>query len=308
MTFALLGAAVVLLALPRLVWRLGRTLHPREWVRLGVAAVLGGAIALELGLILLAIPTLLRALGVPDLAATCRRVLGELAPGGVPVGWSAALLSVALPLRASHGWSRARRLLAQMEVEPDLGRHLVEGGIDFVLLPTRAMVAYSVDGATPQVVVSAGLLETLTAAEHGAVLRHEITHLRHGHQRLLFLLSGVEGAVPPMRPSAAVLRAGIERWADEEAAGDSGPARNMLCDALLRATGVVDAEPVIAAFATVETVVERVRGLAAGAPSPRPVDRMVVHGAVFTTSVVGVAALAGWAVEAHVMLGMVGLC
>ena len=308
MTPTLLGVAVLLVALPRVAWRLGRRLHPREWVILGVAAVFVGAAALELGLILLALPTVLRGVGVPDLAAACRRLLGDLAPGGTRVGWTAALLSVAVPVLFVRGHSNARAALATMTVEPDVGVHVIEGGIEFVLLDTAGVVAYSVDGDTRQVVTSQGLLHSLSVEEHQAVLRHEVAHLRCRHQRLLLLLTAIEAAVPSARLTTPVLRTGIERWADEESAGRVVPARRTLCDALLHVAGVAEDEPAVAAFASVQTTLERVRGLIAGPPAPRPVERVAVHTAMLATSLLGVAALAGWLVEAQMMLAAVRLC
>src|SRR5690242_10797128 len=107
MSVVILGLGLLLLASPRWLSPLGRSLHPRERMRLGLAGLIAGASLAEVALVLLAVPTVLSAMGVDSLAIACRRLLGDLAPGGLQVGWSAAALAILLPLVAYRGWRRA---------------------------------------------------------------------------------------------------------------------------------------------------------------------------------------------------------
>ncbi|MGH9116842.1 MAG: hypothetical protein ACRD0A_02865, partial [Acidimicrobiales bacterium] len=80
MLIILLSVGVALLALPGLARPLGRRMAPSEWARLCGMALAGGAVLLELTVVLFALPTVLRAAGAPLLASLCERMLGPLVP------------------------------------------------------------------------------------------------------------------------------------------------------------------------------------------------------------------------------------
>ncbi len=307
MTLVLLAIAVVMLALPRAGRRLGKRMVPADWARLTAGPLVVGFVALEVALMLLSIPTLLRAVGVPGLANACRRMLGELAPGGVSVGWSAAILALLLPALALDGLRRSRSAGQQMRVEPWLGLHEDRNGVEVVVLPTHHLLAYSVAGAPAQIVISQGLVRTLPGEEFDAILRHERAHLLHSHAKFLMLASALERALPFSRPSTRVLRVALERWADEDAAGASATRRATVRRALFRMTGAHTASSV-AAFTSAGMILERAAALERPPVTPARFRRVMAYGlllALVGTLVIGIAA---WATEANMMLGMSRFC
>lgn len=308
MTLVLLGAAVVMLTLPAFGRLVGSRLDPAEWARLLAAMLLVGFAALELALVLLALPTVLAAAGVPELASACRRLLGELAPGGISVGWSAAVLAVVLPVRAAWGTRAARRVTGEMHVEEWFGRHEARDGVEVVVLPAPHVLAYSVHATPAQVVISDGLVDTLAPDELAAVLRHELAHLRHGHQRYLVLAAALEHAVPFATPSTRPLRAALERWADEHASGASPERRASLRAALLRVTDAMVGAPPVAAFTTAGTVLERAAALEQPRVASSCFRRVVAYLTIASLAATVVAALVVWIAEAHMMLAMAGFC
>lgn len=308
MSAVLLVTALGLLAFPAITRRAGRRLAPAEWTRLAGWALLTGVVALELAFVFLGMPTVLELVGVHGLATACRRFLGELAPGGVSIGSSAALLAVALPIALTRAGRRAGRAAENMRVEAWLGEHVPRDEFELVLLPIEAPVAYSVAGEPGQVVVSRGLADALTTMQLDAVLRHEMAHLQHRHQRWLVALGAVEGAVPVLRPSTAAVRGGLERWADEDAAAPSPAARRSVREALVRTLSVIAVEPAVAAFGTLATLNDRLDALAAGAPTPGPARRIVTYLPPGAFGLLCLGAILGRAYEAHMMLAMVDVC
>src|SRR2546421_10508047 len=154
MVLVLLLGSVPLLALPGVARRAGRQLDPAEWARLCLFALVGGAVAAEAAFVLLAAPTVLRAAGVPALAAACERMLQPLTPGGPWTGWAATAAAITVPLMAGVGAWRARRLQRRFRIEPWIGRHEALGDHELVVLPTPMPLALAVDGRRPQIVIS----------------------------------------------------------------------------------------------------------------------------------------------------------
>ena len=308
MSIILLASAVVLLAFPRLGRGWGRRLSPRDWARLSVAALLAGVVALEGALGLIGSPTLLKAVGVPGLAVACQRLLGELAPGGSTVGWSALLLAVVLPAALIVAWRRATTAAALMHIEPWLGEHTTRDDAALVVLPTDAPLAYGVARPSPQVVISRGVIDTLGPDQLDAVIRHELAHLRHHHPTVLIGIDALDRVLPILRPSTASLRTALERWADEDAAASSPDARAAVHGALLHVVATLTNEPAIAAFTSVVTLVDRLDALESPAPSPSWAQRASAHAAIGVVGVIGAAAFGAWIVEAHMMLAMAGIC
>ena len=293
----LLVAAIALLALPGAAWRFGRRLQPSEWSWFCVAVLLAGALMLELSLVLYAIPTTLRAIGVHHLADMCERAIGAVLPGGAILGWPAAALAVALPIRFLLVGRRTRRLQTGAHVERCLGDHRTVGGYDLVVLPTDCVVAFSVCGTTSQVVISQGLVEVLRPEEVEAVVRHEAAHLHHRHQRLLLLAGALESTLPlgrMVRRSTAALRTGLERWADEFAAGEAGSSRAVLRRALVGVCEALIAPRAVAAFSAADTVAERLEALSAEPPRPSAPSRAAAYTPVLAISAVVISALAVW--------------
>lgn len=308
MSLVLLLTGLGLLAMPACARGLGRRLRPEEWARLAAAALFAGAVAVEVALVLLAAPTVLRALAVPALAAACTRIFGELALGGANLGLSAAVLAVLLPTLAVRSVIRFRRTQRDMRIESWLGAHQERGGIDLVVLPSRELVAYSVAGENPQVVISQGLAETLDHAELAAVLRHEHAHLRFRHHRYLALAAVVEYSLPVSRVSTAPLRMALERWADEHAAGKAMERRSTVRAALLVMATSLVAAPDVAAFGGTPTLLERVDALEGAPIVALRTHRIVAYVLIGGLGLLGAFAVAQWIVEARMMLAMAGYC
>lgn len=308
MASALVAAGLLLLALPVAARSVGRRIPSPEWARLCVAALFGGVLLVEVGLVLLAAPTVLRALGVPALAQACDRLVGPLTPLGATGGWTAALLAVLGATAAVQGWRRADAQVRGLGIERCLGTHHPAEGYEFVVLPTAEPVAYSVDHPAPQVVVSEGLLDTLAAPEVDAVVAHERAHLRLGHPRLLLGTAAVRHALrwwPPARGSHAVLRLALERWADDEATFDSA-AREHLRAALV-ALASADHGDAVAAFSLADATLERIEALE-GVPRAPVGLHALLYAPGLAGGLVALAATASWASQARLVLGMAGRC
>lgn len=310
MGLALLVGGLGLLVLPGLTSRLGRVVAPAEWARLCALALSTGAVVVELAAALYAAPTVLRAAGLDSLASACERMLGPIAPGGAIAGWGMATVALALPTLVGRGVARARRTYRGIHVEPWLAEHQRFGDHDLVVLPTDELVAVSVDGGRPQIIVSSGLVAALSPAELEGVLRHEASHLHHHHQRLLLLATALESArvlLPLVRRSTAALRTAVERWADEDAAGATGKWRQALRDALL---GMTDAavDSAVAAFSPAETVLERVRALEAPSPPATGLRRALLYLPGLVLAAVVLVAMASWTCEAGVLAAIAGRC
>ena len=307
MTLVLLGVGLWLLGLPRWLSPLGRRLQPHERVRFSIAGLVVGAVVIELSLVMLAVPTALHAIGVDALAATCRRVLGDLAPGGLQIGWSAAALALLLPVLAWRGWMRARAFTDETRVEGGLGVHHAFAEADLVQLPTDAVVAYSLDGPRPQIVVSDGLVALLSPGEFDLLMHHELAHIRAHHGRFLRILAAVDAAVPGSRWATQPVRVAIERCADEVATHGAADRRSALLDALLR-VAASDPRAGVAAFTSRSTVVERAHALLADPPAPTRAQRVGARVAFVASTATAAAAVGAWGFEAHMMLAMAGIC
>jgi Zn-dependent protease with chaperone function len=310
MPLVLLLTGVTLLALPGAARHLGQRLEPAEWARLCLFALVVGAVAAEVGLMLVAAPTALRAAGVPMLAAACEHMLRPLEPGGPATGWSATMAAIVVPAMAAVGALRARRTQRHLRIEPWIGRHDVRGDHELVVLPAATPLAVAVGGPRPQIVISEGLQEALSPGELHAVLRHEAAHLAYGHHRYLLCAGAVDHAfsrLPFARRSSNVLRAALERWADEAAAGAAPEPRAEVRSALLEVTRVL-VDPGLAAFSAAETVVERLDALDGAPPQPSNMRRAVVYLPCLASVAAVAVALGFWVGQARALLAMAGRC
>lgn len=224
MTLAIVLVGVLLLAFPGAVAARAGRCPPAEWSRVTALSLAVGASTVYVGLILTALPTVLEGVHLDGIASICGDVLRRLTWGQAPVGWTAAVLSVVLPVLAVSAVLHARRSARRARIEPWLGEHIDEGEFELVVLPVPALVAVGVPGGKPQIVISAGLVSELDQPRLGAVLRHEAAHLRLGHRRYLVLASVIDrtfGFVPFIGRSTHAMRAAIEEWADAVAVDDT---------------------------------------------------------------------------------------
>lgn len=141
------------------------------------------------------------------------------------------------------------------------GRH-GPGGL--TTIDTAEPVAYVVPGGSQAIVVSRGLLETLTPGEIDVVVAHESAHARLRHDRLLLVGHVAVAVVPLLYPVLRRLEFTLERIADESAVDACGDrrlvARTLAKVALARHPGAL--APGIARMGTAA----RVRHLTADAP------------------------------------------
>ncbi len=309
MAVALVGLGAFLVSLPALCRRGGRHLRPSEWSRLAAGGLIVGATVVEVGLALLAAPTVLRWLGVEALAAACGRVVGPLLPFGDAGGWIAAA-GLAVTVGLGVGALRASRAAASSAwIEPEIGIHRLKDGADIVVVPTDRLLAYSVVAPTPQIVVSEGLISRCRPDELDVIVAHERAHLTYRHQRLLALAAAAKAALiwwPPTARTHRVVCASLERWADETAAGDEQDRRRCLSSVLER----VATEPspaAVTALSTAALTAERIDALAEPVSASHVMHRMLyIPGAV-----VGVASLfafAVWLSQAQLVLALAGRC
>ena len=304
---AVIAFGWALLALPGLARSQLSRLHPGLWTRLVVWSLGVGAGLIAVGLLAMSAPTLLEGVGAHHLAALCRRLIHDILAGGHVGGAIAAVLLSVLTFRSILGWRRLRRWRRSALIEAWVGDHRLRDGFELVVIPTSELVALTAGGAWQQVVVSEGLVAALAEDELSMVIRHEVAHLVGRHHRHLTLAAVVEAAfgwLPRVRSSVQVLRLGVERWADEQAAGTDPRLRRVLRSALLAAAGCRP-QPGTAGLAGVEMVAERLMALEA-VPSPET-PRWLRLGA----GMVGTAAASVWVTSVAVIsvsLTSGGLC
>ncbi|HUP16395.1 MAG TPA: M56 family metallopeptidase [Acidimicrobiia bacterium] len=283
---------LVLLGTPGWASGLSKRGHPANWVRQGLVLQLTGFALVEAGLLLWATPALLELMGAADLALICRRMLGGWLPSGRLSNAGAGLLAIAVVWLAARGSWRVMAAQRRLRVERWLGAHHHREDFDLVVVPTGELVAYTVAGRPPQVVLSRGLLQAVDSEDLEAITAHEAVHVRRQHYRFLLAISAVEAAFGWYRPAARgsqLIRFMLERWADEEAAVTSSTGR----DGLRRVLVTVAMTPVateLTGFGAVDTITERAQALS------RPASRSSCAGSAATYIAVSLGAVlaAGW--------------
>lgn len=303
--------AVGIIALPGLLGFLGRRLAPKEWSYLSAAAVAGGLVLVEIGLLLVALPMILRIFGLPALADACERLLGPVLVGGPAAGWVAAVAAVVLAVAAWRSVARARALRRRLEEEVWLGDRDRIGTTDIVVLPLGVPFAVALDGAEPCIVVSRELRAVLTGEQLDAVVRHEAAHLAAHHGRLLLLAAVLQDSLawllPPLRASAVALRLAVERWADEQAAAGSSETRAALRSALVGVAHARTAFP-LPGLTDADAVIARIDALDRSPCRPRLAAHLATYMPGFLLGVGAAGALGTWASHAHMLASMAGRC
>jgi Zn-dependent protease with chaperone function len=281
--------------------RLVGVLPPATAVRL--LAVGGFVTALSLGFVLslLALPLIAQQSEVAELGHWSIGAVRALDPVPAAVAATAAAIVVGLLCAAvARAWRAGRDLwLADTtcrRLRGDAGR--------LVVVDDDRPDAYAVAGMRGRVVVSTAMLRALAPAERRVVLAHEAAHLRHRHHVYVLLADLAAAADPALRPLAAAVRRGIERWADEDAAREVGDrtltaraiARAAVARAAVTRAGAVPRATTRLAVAD-HAVAERARALLR--PSPRP-RRVIAAGlGLAITATVASAGLAGHVTESR---------
>ena len=237
--------------------RLGRRLQPRHAVPLLTGLALTVALCTGIALSGLAVLALAQLGPIPRLghwsAPALRADAGEpLALGLVALGLVLLILGAAFVRAFTSIYALARAAREARRLVPVAG--------NLVLVDDAEPVAYAVAG---RIVMSRSLLAALPTDERRAVLAHEAAHLRHRHHLYLHLTALSAAANPMVRPLVQTIAVGIERWADEDAAG-AVRSREVTARGLARAALAQGRTPGLAAADS--AVAERVRALLEPAP------------------------------------------
>lgn len=276
MTALLVAPVVVSVLLGTTGARLGRRLPPATAVRLlSVAALVS---ALSSGFVL-SVAAFIAAAQLPPVAELGRWsaqavAAGEPVPllfGGVCGATTMALLGAALRRLGLAG----RDLAAAAAT----CRRLGTGTHGLVVVHDDAPDAYALPGLSGRVVVSTAMLRALPAPERRVLLAHEAAHLRHRHHLYVQVVELSAAANPLLRPLVAAVRAGVERWADEDAAlavGDRAlTARAVARASLARHTSSPSTRAPLVALHMAGGGAATARTSALLAPAPRPRRPMV---------------------------------
>jgi hypothetical protein len=241
--------------------RLGQRLQPRHAVPLLTGLALTVALCTGIALSGLAVLALAQLGPMPRLGHWSAPALR--ADAGEPVALGLIALG-ALLLTLGAACARALTSIYALARAARQARSLVPVAGNLVLVDDAEPVAYAVAG---RIVMSRSLLVALPSDERQAVLAHEAAHLRHRHHLYLHLTALSAAASPLLRPLVRAIAVGIERWADEEAAG-AVRSREVAARGLARAALAQGRAPGLAAADS--AVAERVRALL----EPAPVHRL----------------------------------
>ena len=217
MTLLLLACGLLAVAMPGIRPKPMLVAAPRWFVRLAVASVGLGMFAIVAALLL---STSVGALHL--MVGGAVTPVDHLAPEGVVGSAAAAAAVVWIVGRSAVLARRAARGHRAARVDAWLGEHETAGDLEVVIIPTDAAVAFNIPGRQPQIVISEGLRARLSADVLRFVLDHERAHLRGRDRWSALLATALETAfvfVPGAARTAAALRIGLERAADEDAAG-----------------------------------------------------------------------------------------
>lgn len=130
-----------------------------------------------------------------------------------------------------------------------------------VVLPTNTLVAFASGIRQPRAVISSGLLALLEPPEQGAVIEHELAHLRLGHPSILFIGATIALAyswLPPVHNAFNGLRRELEAAADDQVVAICGA--TPLIQALAK-VGLQKANTATVSFADPDTLRYRLHRL-----------------------------------------------
>jgi Zn-dependent protease with chaperone function len=304
MTLLLVAIGVALLAFPGLAERTSATAPPREWSRISASALLAGSIVIELGLVLTALPTILHIPAIANATGACHSIVDRINSGPL-LGWGSLAVACVSLVAMAAAVRRSRRLVAAARVEPWLGDHLPRDEYEIVVVPTAKVLAMSVPGDRPQIVVSEAVVAQLDEKRLEAVIEHEAAHLRFRHRRYLLIAAAVDrglGWLPGARRSANALRGAVEEWADNEAVGSSSSRQN-------------DLRAALAAFAEGQSAPSAAHGVDARllrlSPAWTPAalgGRLAGYSLALSLLVGGIAALTMWWGTSHHLVAFGGYC
>lgn len=228
LTLVVIAAAGSAIVPPLARWAQA-TMTPSTAVVLTTAASLAAAFGLGISLTALAIASLAGWGPIAREGHISTAMLRSLVEVPYWVGAAAALLVAALLTRAV---GRTAVMLMAFWRSTQVCRNLA--GADPVVFTDDADIGTAA-GLPGRIIVGRRLFDELDDADQRVVIAHEHSHLRHRHH---LYVQGVElaaAANPLLARVPAVVRLGVERWADEDAATTRGVAgRNAAARALAR--------------------------------------------------------------------------
>jgi hypothetical protein len=266
-----LASALLALAGPRLA----RRMRPKTGTRLLLAAGSTCAVTSLLSLSLLAWTLV----GRLPLVAAVGAWSGDRLHYEHPVSPSVAKFAVTglAVLSCVFVWAAARRGYAVHRARRACRRLGSHAG-RLVVHDQDEPEAFAIPGGRKdqgRIVVSAGMLRTLRAAERRVLLAHEAAHLDHRHYRHRVLATLITAANPLLATIPAAIHHLTERWADEDAA-TAVDDRQLAARTLARAALATHharrspADGAVLCFGR-NDVTDRVRALLADAPPRRPI-------------------------------------
>ncbi len=138
-------------------------------------------------------------------------------PKPVP-GWLAAVAALALlvgAVRLVRSAVRRHRVLREL-------RSLGRPNAGLVVADLAEPFAVAVPGRPGHVLVTSGMLRLFDGGERRVLLAHEQSHLIRGHHRLGAIAAYAAAMNPLLNRTAALVVYLVERWADEDAATETG--------------------------------------------------------------------------------------
>jgi Zn-dependent protease with chaperone function len=198
---------------------LAERLPPRTatWLLTLSALLLAAATGAVLGL--LALAAAMRLPLFASLGKLSAQAMSRLDPAPVQLGVIAAALLAAAALSVLRAaWLRTSALVS---AHREAGRLSGDGRLLVIVNDDRAD-AYAVPGWPARIVVTSGMLDSLTEAEREVLLAHEHAHASARHYLFTAAARLSAAANPLLRPLASAVSYSVERWADEQAAQVTG--------------------------------------------------------------------------------------
>jgi Zn-dependent protease with chaperone function len=219
-------------------WPLAERLPPAAatWLLVLSSVALAAASSAVLGM--LALTAVIRIPLVDSLAEMSRPVISHDDPASMPAAIAAGALLAAAAVAACRAlWRRTAALIAAGQ----RARRLPGSG-QVVVTDDEAADAYTLPGVPCRIVVTTGMLRSLSDPERQVLLAHERAHASGLHYLFTTAARLAAAANPLLRPAAAATGYTLERWADERAAAVTGD-RQLAARAIARAALAATAAP-----------------------------------------------------------------
>jgi Zn-dependent protease with chaperone function len=198
---------------------LAERLPPRMATWLLTLSALVLAAATGAGLALLALAAAMREPMFATMGKLSAHAMSRIDTAPLQLGViAAALLAGAVLSVLRAAWLRTSALVSAHQE----ARSLSGDGRLLVIVEDDRADAYAVPGRPARIVVTSGMLDSLTEAETGVLLAHERAHISARHYLFTAAARLSAAANPLLRPLAAAVSYSVERWADEQAAVVTG--------------------------------------------------------------------------------------